>query len=185
MGTRSAAAPSRRVGVVSASAVDARAGRSPRFVFVGERRSRRAIDLGAHWTDGRLCARTLHEALHCAGIDPASAAFVNLYHDEPADRAPCANTVEAVRSLAAAGACIVALGRQVQAALAGAGVAHVALVHPAARGAIRARAAYRRHVAEVLGRRCAPPRPDSAGTAEQVAMAAAHGGEVSARRHSP
>lgn|GEM_PF-4524330 len=110
--------------------------------------------------------------------------FVNLYHDEPADRAPCANAVEAMRSLAAAGACIVALGRRVQGALARAGVAHVELVHPAARDAIRARAAYRQHVAEVLGRCCAPPGPDAAGAAERVAVvAAAQGGETDARRH--
>lgn len=122
------------------------------YVFVGEQRSRRAIDMGAHWTDGRLCARTLHEALRCTGLDPARAVFLNLFHDPPAERLPCPNALAAVRSLAAAGFCVVALGRRVQAALRRAGVLHLAMVHPAARGRVRARAAYRSHVADVLGR---------------------------------
>lgn len=128
------------------------------LVFVGERRSRRAAELGAHWSDGRLCAKTLHDALRCAGVDPAQAVFLNLFHDEPADGLPCDNALQAVRSLAGTGACIVALGRRVQAALTRAGVAHVGLVHPAARGAIRARAAYQAHVAAVLA--CAEASPD-------------------------
>ena len=41
----------------------------------------------------------------------------------------------------------------VQRALGRAGVAHRRLIHPAARGAIRARATYQAHVATVLGRR--------------------------------
>ena len=109
------------------------------------------MELGAHWTDGRLCAKTLHDALRRTGVDPAQAVFLNLFHDEPADDLPCHNALQAVRSLAGTGACIVALGRRVQAALTRAGVAHVGLVHPAARGAIRARAAYQAHVAAVLG----------------------------------
>jgi hypothetical protein len=108
--------------------------------------------LGVHWTDGRLCARTLHDALRCAGIDPAHVVFLNLFHDEPGDRLPCANSLQTVRSLALTGATVVALGRRVQAALTRAGIAHLRLVHPAARGVIRARAAYRQHVADILGR---------------------------------
>lgn len=127
------------------------------LVFVGERRSRRAVELGAHWTNGRLCAKTLHDALRRAGVDPAHVVFLNLFHDEPADGLPCDNALQAVRSLAGTGARIVALGRRVQAALTRAGVAHVGLVHPAARGAIRARAAYQAHVAAALGRAEASP----------------------------
>ena len=160
------------------------AARPPRSAFVGERRSRKAISLGAHWTDGRLRARTLHEALRCAGIDPAGAVFLNLFHDEPTDRVPCANALQAVRSLAAVGVCIVALGRRVQVALTRTGVAHVALVHPAARGPIRARAVYRQHVAEILGRCCAPAGLGLAGAAEQAELVAEQSGEIHARRHS-
>jgi hypothetical protein len=41
----------------------------------------------------------------------------------------------------------------------------VRLIHPAARGAIRARAAYRAHVAAVLGAHRAPAGAPDAGTA--------------------
>ena len=42
-------------------------GRPTRFIFVGERRSRRAIQMGVRWEHGRLCARTLHAALRAIG----------------------------------------------------------------------------------------------------------------------
>ena len=121
------------------------------FVFVGERRSRRAAKLGVSLIDGRLAAKTLHDALRAAGLAPERSVFLNLFHDHPAEARPCDNALQAVRSLAAAGAAVVGLGRRVQAALRCAEIEHVPLTHPAARGAIRARAAYQRHVREVLG----------------------------------
>jgi len=126
-------------------------GRPTRFLFVGERRSRRAIQLGVRWEHGRLCARTLHAALRAIGLDPEEQRYVNLYFDaEPPalDEAVLAR----LRALAAEGVEIVGLGRIVQRALERAGVAHRRLIHPAARGAIRARATYQAHVATVLGR---------------------------------
>lgn len=123
--------------------------RPPRFVFVGERRSRRAIEMGVRWEHGRLCARTLHEALRAMGLDPTRQTYLNAYTDgEPA--AIDAAAIARVRSLAAAGAQIVALGRAAHRALEQAAVPHRRLTHPAARGAIRARAAYHAHVAAVL-----------------------------------
>lgn len=126
-------------------------GRPTRFLFVGERRSRRAIQLGVRWEHGRLCARTLHAALRAIGLDPEEQRYVNLYFDaEPPalDEAVLAR----LRALAAEGVEIVGLGRLVHRALDRAGVDHRQLIHPAARGAIRARAAYQAHVASVLGR---------------------------------
>jgi hypothetical protein len=122
-----------------------------RLVFVGERRSRRAIGLGASWLDGRLAGKTLHAALRASGVDPRQVVFLNLFHDQLADRQPCENALLAIRSLSAAGATFVALGRLVQTALRRAGIAHVPLIHPAARGTIRARTAYQQHVRERLG----------------------------------
>ncbi len=126
-------------------------GRPARFVFVGERRSRRAIQLGVRWEHGRLCARTLHAALRAVGLAPEEQGYINLYSDaEPPalDEAVLAR----LQALAAEGVEIVALGRLVHRALERAGVSHRQLIHPAARGAIRARAAYQAHVASVLGR---------------------------------
>jgi len=119
------------------------------FVFVGERRSRRAIQLGVRWEQGRLCARTLHAALRAIGLAPEVQGYVNLYSDaEPPalDEAVLAR----LRALAAEGIEIVALGRLVHRAVERAGVSHRQLIHPAARGA--SRAAYQAHVASVLGR---------------------------------
>jgi hypothetical protein len=64
--------------------------RQNRFVFVGERRSRRAIAIGARWENGRLCARTLHEALCAMGLDPGCQVFVNAYTDS--DPAACSTS---------------------------------------------------------------------------------------------
>ena len=111
----------------------------------------RAIQMGVRWEHGRLCARTLHAALRAIGLAPEEQGYVNLYFDaEPPalDEAVLAR----LRTLAEEGVEIVGLGRIVQRALERAGVDHRQLIHPAARGAIRARAAYQAHVATVLGR---------------------------------
>ena len=128
----------------------ARSSTMQQLVFVGERRSHRAARMGVSLQDGRLAARTLHDALRAAHVDPAAAVYFNLFHDDPADRRPCENAVQAIRSLAAAGALIVALGRHVQAGLRAAGVPFVPLTHPAARGAIRARSVYQQHLRDAL-----------------------------------
>ena len=125
-------------------------GHPTRFVFVGERRSQRAIQMGVRWEHGRLCARTLHAALRAIGLDPEEQGYVNLYSDaEPSalDEAVLAR----LRLLAEDSVEVVGLGQIVHRALERTGVAHRRLIHPAARGAIRARAAYQAHVALVLG----------------------------------
>lgn len=60
--------------------------------------------------------------------------------------------------MAAAGAVVVGMGRAAQGVLAQAGITHLRLIHPAARGAIRARGTYYAHVAAVLGRTLPPAR---------------------------
>lgn len=132
------------------------AGDPPPLVFVGERRSRRAIRLGVTWDDGRLAARTLHEALAACGIDPRRHIFVNLFldpsiaGDAPAPPAVDRAMVAQLAACAALGARLVGLGRLVQGVLAREGLPHLALVHPAARGALRRREVYHAHVAERL-----------------------------------
>lgn len=122
----------------------------PRYLFVGERPSPLAASRAWTWEDGRVCARTLLDALADAGIAREACRFLNLWSspglgptDEPAQLAPI---VAASRS----GATVVALGRLVQRELARAGVPHRSLIHPAARGAIRRRAVYHAHVRAVL-----------------------------------
>ncbi len=121
---------------------------SPRFVFVGERRSRRAVQMGVCWRDGRLAARTLFAALRAAGIEPAEHHFVNAYLD---DGTVDQRTLRRVRHWQRRGLVIVAMGQRAQRAVASAGIEYVPLIHPAARGAIRRLASYQAHVAAVLG----------------------------------
>jgi hypothetical protein len=123
-------------------------------VFVGEKRSDRAVSMGVTWADGRLAAKTLFAALREAGIDPDAQHFVNLFEDSPDYRLD-AGAVERLRFLAASGHELVGMGRRVQRALARLGLAHTKLIHPAARGEIRATDRYRRHVRDAL--RCPTP----------------------------
>ena len=127
-----------------------------RFVFVGEKRSPKAIALGVTWEDGRLAAKTLHDALRAVGLDPDEQHFLKLFVDDlPGVVDPGA--LDQIRTLLNDGRVIVGLGRIVQAALQRRGVPHRPMVHPAARGAIRTRARYQRHVARVLWLSCLSP----------------------------
>ena len=129
---------------------DERGDRNARYVFVGEKRSRRAIELGASWENGRLCAKTLHEALRAMELDPKSQVYLNLYRDGDGWSVNPA-ALARLRSLTGTGLVIVGLGRRVQAALRRAGLPHRQLIHPAARGAVRGRAIYQARVAAALG----------------------------------
>lgn len=97
--------------------------------------------MGVTWTDGRLAAKQLFDALDALGIKPEQRAFVNWFE---------AGGPERVRELAADYR-LVAMGRKVQMALDAQGIAYIALVHPAARGRIRRKEIYAAHVAEMLG----------------------------------
>lgn len=132
------------------------------LLFVGERRSRRAIALGATWERGGQCATTLRAALAACGIDPATVVFRNLFEELADDGRPGGGeppttidrmALAAVRAGQAAGLTIVALGRRVEATLRRAGVPCRYLTHPAARGRVREQEVYRALVAAVV----APP----------------------------
>jgi hypothetical protein len=117
------------------------------YLFVWEKRSPTAVKMGVHWEDGRLCADTLHRALTVAGIDPAAQRFTNLWRD---DGTFSIYSLWGVRDYARYGWTVVGMGQKVQAELAKHNVTHLKLVHPAARGAIRARRNYQAHVQAVL-----------------------------------
>ena len=141
---------------------------STTYLFVGERPSPLAAARQWTWDDGHVCARTLLAALADVGIQRASCRFVNLWSSpglgpaaEPPDLAP-------VVAASRAGLVVVALGRLVQRELARSGVAHRAMIHPAARGAIRRRDAYRAHVRGVVGQYDLAGAP---GHATETAMA--------------
>lgn len=125
------------------------------YIFVGERPSHTAFVNGWTWKDGRLAGRTLFAALAAADIAPDEQDFRNLFGDTPSD--PPFVTDEARRRAARlredaylSQATVVALGDKVARALTALGVPHKKLVHPAARGKIRARDRYIAHVRETL-----------------------------------
>lgn len=122
-------------------------------VFVGERRSRRAVEMRVTWESGRLAAKPLFEALRECSICPEKQLFLNLYREGEGIFEVDGDALARLREFSLSGTTIVALCRRVQRELARAGVEHLALIHPAARGAIRSRERYRAHVADVLGRR--------------------------------
>lgn len=123
------------------------------FVFVGERPSKRAVEIGATWQNGKLAGHTLRRALEAAGIDPALQDYINLYSKPEPDICDYAAEHAAlitIKRAQGAGCVIVGMGRIVCEVLTRASVPHLELVHPAARGKIRKRERYHQHVAAVL-----------------------------------
>lgn len=118
------------------------------LLFVGERRSPTAIRMGVTWEDGRVCAKTLHEALDAVGIARDARLFLNAFTD---DGRPDPHTVRMAQCHVTVGGVVVGLGERAQRQLTAAGVPHLKLIHPAARGRIRRTDAYRAHVAQILG----------------------------------
>jgi len=114
------------------------------FLFVGEKRSTKAIQMGATWIDGRLAAKQLFDALRECGIEPSEQQFCNWFEHGGRDIVLSCRGGKRVL--------IVAMGRTVQAALKRHHIDHIAIVHPAARGAIRKKERYAQHVKEALGR---------------------------------
>ena len=133
-----------------------------RLIFIGECRSLTAIRRGWSWEDGRLAAKPLFEALIAMGLDPAAQEYANLFEDPPLVRRHKRKWTTRVNEGIVSGLLvletakpeerpvIVALGQRVSRELAERGIEHIALVHPAARGRIRKRERYAKHVAERL-----------------------------------
>ena len=124
-----------------------------RFLFVGERPSRRALRIGATWQNGKLAGKTLRESLRAAGVDPEAQRFLNLYrYAEPSRFDPVreAAVCRAITRFIRRGFRVVALGKLVSRRLRLHGLAHLTMIHPAARGPGRRRDLYHAHVAETL-----------------------------------
>ena len=122
-----------------------------RLLFVGECRSLTAKRKNWTWKDGRLAAKPLFEALTAMGVDPAVHEYTNLWTDSSPPCIPWQRVARLKATASLGDKVIVALGKRVSDELIKRGIAHVALVHPAARGKIRKRERYHAHVAEKLG----------------------------------
>ncbi len=125
------------------------------MIFIGECRSPTAQRKGWVWKDGRLAAKPLFEALRAMGVDPAAQLFLNLWTDPPLRRTKSWRpqlSADVMTVLRTSALLKVALGARVSTQLTKLCIEHVAIVHPAARGAIRKRKRYLAHVAERLTR---------------------------------
>lgn len=123
------------------------------FIFVGENRSKTAIEKGYSWQEcqrtgvPRLAAKPLWEALQEIGIDPNQQIFFNLWDDSwnPNPYIP-----DILKEMAEDGEIIVGMGKKVQTELEKLNIPHKKMTHPAARGKTRGTDLYRKHVREVL-----------------------------------
>jgi hypothetical protein len=123
------------------------------FVFVDERPSPTASNRGWTWKHGRLAAKTLHNALTHIGIDPAKQKYINLFGDRcerDAEGDEINHRLSRIRRMKGRGYTVVGMGRRVSGKLREAGVAHISIRHPAARGRLRRRELYTAHVREML-----------------------------------
>lgn len=121
------------------------------YLFVGEKPSKRAEQLGITWTDGGLAAKQLFDGLQANNIDPHRCGFVNLFGDQAeAEEKPQDGVLRTLKAAADAGVQVVAMGRKTQYHLAQRRVPHRFIVHPAARGTIRAKDKYAAHLKEML-----------------------------------
>jgi hypothetical protein len=125
-----------------------------RFLFVGEKPSRKALKIGARWETAQLAGRTLRDALAALGLADAERIFINLFGDDP--EAPLEDgprvraRARAIRAHQGAGFTVVGLGRNVQQMLERHRIKHLRLTHPAARGRIRRKELYIEHAGQVL-----------------------------------
>ena len=110
-----------------------------RYLFVGEKRSNKAIEMGVTWKDKRLAASHLSKALDYIGIDWNECVFKNVFEDD----------IEEIKLFKGI---VIAMGRKVERELKKHQINHYYIHHPAARGKIRIIENYKKHVKEQLSK---------------------------------
>lgn len=105
---------------------------------------------------GQLAGKTLREALEAAGVDPDAQRYVNLWRrpdrGHRLDETDLIFALRAVRRATGDGCVVIGMGHLVCRELANCRVPHTRMIHPAARGSIRRRYRYHRHVKTTLAR---------------------------------
>lgn len=126
---------------------------SHQFLFVGERPSLKAAEIGATWQNGRLAAKQLHDALWALNINPAEQLYCNLWTTPGVGPTAEPVSVDALAYIVAQhaqGRIVVGMGELVCYELRRYSIPHLQLIHPAARGSIRKKERYAAHVGSVL-----------------------------------
>jgi len=109
-----------------------------KYLFVGEERSPRAIEMGVTWRDKRLAAAHLSKAVEALNVNWDDCDFLNVYEDDLDDIIKYDGPV-------------IAMGRKVERELKRNNISHHYIHHPAARGKIRIIENYKAHVREQIG----------------------------------
>lgn len=129
------------------------------LLFVGENRSNMAQNNDWSWERCQLehqprnCAKQLFEALENCGIDPYNqehVRFLNAWEDNSEEWVEVENLNCILQSYIEIGFEIVSLGEHVHQHLEQLNISHIKLIHPAARGTIRKKENYQKHVARTL-----------------------------------
>jgi hypothetical protein len=113
-----------------------------RILFVGERRSPRAIQMGVTWKDRRLAGKQLFDAFDTLGVDSSKFEFTNVFETE--------DFFDHLEIATEKNIPIIGMGQKVQRVLRNMDIEHIPMVHPAARGSIRKKERYAEHVNGVL-----------------------------------
>jgi len=116
-----------------------------KYLFVGEKRSKRAKQLNVTWKDGKLAGKHLYEALNRMNIDVEHCGFRNIFRE--LDDKEIVNKT-ALRDIKKFNGIIIGMGRKVESVLKKEGINHVFIFHPASRGTIRKIDNYCKHVKE-------------------------------------
>lgn len=106
-----------------------------KYLFVGEKRSPRAVKMKVTLQDGRLAAKQLFDALEACNINPKEQEYCNWFEGGK-------GKVRVWKGV------IVAMGKKVSNALKKEDIEHIQIIHPAARGKIRKKELYYQHVME-------------------------------------
>ena len=109
-----------------------------KYLFVGEKRSDRAIQMNVTWVDRRLAAAHLSKAVENIGISWDECAFINVFEDK-------------IEDILSFNGIVVAMGRKVERELKKHQIQHEFIYHPATRGAVRNIEKYKSHVKERIG----------------------------------
>ena len=122
------------------------------FLFVGQERSKLAQERGVYWEDEAQCANQLFRALRANNINPKKCLFINLFTDE-SDGLPISRKTinkKGLNKIEKWKGNIVGMGNIVSFKLNQLKISHTKIVHPSARGKIRAKAKYIKHIRDAL-----------------------------------
>ena len=123
-----------------------------KLLFIGQERSRLAQERGVYWEDEAQCANQLFRALRANAIDPNKCAFLNLFTDESDGKKLGDKNIDqkSLNKIKTWKGKRVGMGTMVSQKLTQLKIDHTKIIHPSARGKIRAKAVYIQHIRETL-----------------------------------